>query len=146
MTDKKENIILCDCVAEEVASLCEAVSESKKFFSIRSHIANWKRTGAFSELRRYCKYFAVAFRYFCGRKKYDTIIGWQQFYTLIFVFYSSIFHTKKQNKIVALNFTYKEKHGKLGKVYKWFMKKCLDLKYLDYMILILYLRQIHHLI
>ncbi|MBE6903046.1 MAG: glycosyltransferase family 4 protein [Ruminococcaceae bacterium] len=129
----KKHIILCDCVSDEVESLCDALSSSDKKFEICSHIANWKRTGKMSELRRYGKYFAVALKYFMGRKKYDTIIGWQQFYVLIFCFFCSVFHVKKQNKLIALNFTYKEKNGKAKKIYRWFMGKCLETGYIDYL-------------
>ena len=132
MTDNKENIIVCDCEAEEVESLCDAINKNGQAFSVKSHIANWKRSGKASEIKRYLKYFGVAFKYFTKRKRYNVIIGWQQFYALIFCFYSSVLHTKKRNTVIALNFTYKDKSGKLGKVYKWFMKKCLNPKYLDY--------------
>ena len=132
MSDNRENIIVCDCEADEVESLCDAINKKEQTFSVKSHIANWKRTGKISELKRYLKYFSVAWHYFTKRKKYNVIIGWQQFYTLIFCFYSSLFHTKKRNTVVALNFTYKDKKGKLANIYKWFMKKCLNPKYLDY--------------
>ena len=132
MSRRKENVLVCDCEANEVESLCEALNQNEQVFNIKSHVANWKRTGKISEIKRYLKYFGVAFRYFANRNKYDVIIGWQQFYALIFCFYSSILHTKKRNTVVALNYTYKDKGGKLGKIYKWFMKKCLNPKYLDY--------------
>ena len=130
---KQENIILCDCRADEVSSLSKALLNNGKTFSIKSHIANWKRTGAVSELKRYGKYFLVALKCFFKRKKYGTIIGWQQFYALIFAFYCSLFGVKKCNKILVLNFIYKEKKGKFAKLYFWFMKKCLSTGYVDYL-------------
>ena len=131
---KKENIILCDCRADEVMTLCSSIiNETQKELSIRSHISNWKRTGKISELKRYLKYFSVAFKYFSTRKRYDVIIGWQQFYAIIFGFFCSVFHTKKINTVVALNFTYKAKNGKFGKMYKWFMKRSLESGYVDYL-------------
>ena len=60
-------------------------------------------------VKRYLKYFAVAFKYFLSRKKYGAIVGWQQFYTLIFVFYCSLFRVKKRNTVVVLSFIYKDK-------------------------------------
>ena len=123
---ERKNIILCDCKADEVASLCASINaDIQNPFEIKSHISNWKRTGKFSELKRYAKYFAVALKYFFKRKDYDVIIGWQQFYALIFGFYCSVFHVKKSNTVVALNFTYKEKKGKAASLYRWFMKRCL---------------------
>ena len=131
--NSRENVIVCDCKADEIASLCSSLnSKGSVRFSAKSYIANWKRTGRMSELKRYFKYFSVAWKYFLHRKRYDTVIGWQQFYALIFSFYCSVFHVKKQNTLIALNFTYKEKSGKIGRVYHWFMRKCVDVRYLDY--------------
>ena len=42
-----------------------------------------------------------------------------------------MFSVKKCNKIAVMNFTYKKKN-KLSKMYHWFMKKCLNPKYIDY--------------
>ena len=130
---KTDNIILCDCVADEVSSLCEGLNGENGAFTVRSHISNWKRTGKFSELRRYGKYFAVGFRYFLTRKKYGVIVGWQQFYALIFSFFCGIFRVKKRNTVIALNFTYKEKKGKAAGIYRWFMRQCVTKGYMDYL-------------
>ena len=43
-----------------------------------------------------------------------------------------MFRVKKTNRIVVLNYTYKEKKGILSRPYKWFMRKCTNTKYLDY--------------
>ena len=126
-----KNIIVCDCSEEEVSSFQKGLSGAGEDFEIQSYIANWKRTGAISELKRYLKYFSVAWKCFRKRKKYDIIVGWQQFYALIFCFYFSLFHVKKRNKVIALNFTYKEKGGFAGKLYFKFMKKCVNPKYPD---------------
>ena len=75
----KENIVLCDCKPSEVESLRDALNTNGENFTIHCYISKWKRTGAMSELRRYGNYFWVGFRYFCSRKKYGTLIGWQQF-------------------------------------------------------------------
>lgn len=127
-----ENILLADCVAQEVQSLVDGLQTPNISFSIHSHIANWKRTGKVSEAKRYLKYFTVGFCYFLNRKKYAMVIGWQQFYALIHSFFCSAFHTKKVNTVIALNFTYKEKSGKLDSVYRRFMGKCLNPQYMDY--------------
>lgn len=128
----KKNIILCDCDSSEVSSLRDALSSEGKPFEICSHIANWRRSGKLSELRRYGKYFLVAFKYFLTRKNYDVIIGWQQFYALIFGFFCSLFHVRKSSTVIALNFTYKEKSGKAARLYKWFVKRCVETGYIDY--------------
>lgn len=130
--NRKENIVLADCDYAEIKSFVEAMQFHDKPFVSKNHISNFKRTGKLSELRRYAIYFCVGFRYFLSRKKYDAIFGWQQFYALILCFFCSIFHVKKSNTVAALNFTYKEKKGKFSKIYRWFMSRCLDKKYLDY--------------
>lgn len=128
----RKNVILADCLPAEIASLAGELSYNSQKFEIESCIANWKRTGVLSEIKRYGIYFAVGFRCFLNRHKYGVIVGWQQFYTLIFCFFSSVFKVKKENIVVALNFTYKEKNGIFSKPYQWFMQKCISKKYLDY--------------
>ncbi len=129
---QKENIVLADCEANEIHSFVQALQTESESYEIKSHISNFKRTGKLSELKRYFIYFFVGFKYFLQRKKYNKIVGWQQFYALILCFFCSIFKVKKTNMVTALNFTYKEKKGKVFKIYKWFMSKCLDKRYLDY--------------
>ncbi len=57
---------------------------------------------------------------------------WQQFFGLFFAFYCNLFKVKKRNLLVICNFTYKEKKGKLGKLYKKLMGFCIKNKYIDY--------------
>lgn len=130
---EKKNIVLADCKAEEVQSFAKGLSSAGQYFEIRSHISNWKRTGKWSELKRYGMYFWVGFRYFLKRNTFDAIVGWQQFYALIFCFFCAVFHVAKKNTVIAANFTYKPKTGKLAGVYRWFMKKCLSDGYMDYL-------------
>ena len=130
---QKKNVLLADCVAQEVMPLAKELMYDSQPFEVKVHISNWKRTGKISELKRYAVYFMVGFRYFLSRKKYACVIGWQQFYALIFCFFCSLFSVKKTAVTVALNFTYKEKKGKLAGVYRWFMSKCLSEKYMDYL-------------
>ncbi|OLA09383.1 MAG: hypothetical protein BHW12_04245 [Coprobacillus sp. 28_7] len=59
-------------------------------------------------------YFYITFLYFLKRDQYDYILGWQQFYALVFCFWCRIFRTKKKNKVVVINFTYKQKSGFSG--------------------------------
>lgn len=50
---EKRNIVVSDCEIAEVASFADGINQVLKGFSVESHIANWKRTGILSELRRY---------------------------------------------------------------------------------------------
>ena len=65
------------------------------------------------------------------RKNIKSIIGWQQFYALIFVFYCELFHVKKTINVYPINFTYKEKKGFIGKIYFKFMHFIVNSKYVD---------------
>lgn len=129
----KDNVFLADCVPEEVDAIAGVMVYDGQPFVICSHISNWKRTGLLSELRRYGMYFLVGFRYFLSRNRKKSIVGWQQFYALIFCFFCSVFHVRKTTFVVALNYTYKQKNGKTGKLYHWFMQKCMDPRYLDFL-------------
>ena len=60
----KSNVILADCDVSEIISFAEGLG---KKCDIKSHIANWKRTGKMSEVRRYATYFYVGFCYFLHR-------------------------------------------------------------------------------
>lgn len=130
---EKKNIVLADCEAEEVQSFARGVSSAGQNFEIQSHISNWKRTGKWSELKRYGMYFWIGFRYFLSRNQYGVVIGWQQFYALIFCFFCAVFRVEKKNTVIAANYTYKPKRGKIAGLYHWFMSKCLSDGYLDYL-------------
>lgn len=132
MDRSKGKILLTDSEYEEVRPFAEALDGASGSFEVRSYVANWKRTGPLSELKRYAKYFAVGFVYFLRRNRFDMIVGWQQFYALIYCFFCQIFRVRKANTVVALNYTYKAKGGRLAGLYRWFMSKCLSTAYLDY--------------
>lgn len=132
MAAYKENIILADCKAEEIKLFIEGLSKNGEIYSVKSHPANWARAGAISEIRRYMKYFTIAFKYFFHRKRYGDILCWQQFYGLIIGFYCNIFKIKKTNRITVVNYTYKEKK-RFKRLYQWFMKMCLSGGYVDFL-------------
>lgn len=128
----RQDIVLADCAADELKSFMDGLNESRETpFVCKSIIANGIRKGKLSEIKRYLTYFVTGWRTFLKRKKYGVIIGWQQFYALIICFWCSVFHVKKRNTVVALNYTYKPKKGIRGKIYHWFMKKSMNPKYLD---------------
>ncbi len=94
-------------------------------------VSNELRKSKFSNISRYIKYFSFPFRVFQKRKEYSNIIAWQQFYGLLYAFYSRLFHVKKKNKLIVMTFIYKPKRGFLGKVYHKFMKYIVSSKYVD---------------
>ena len=111
------NIILADCLEEELTDLKEGLEDStKQNWKIYSTISNWGRTSLWKKIKRYLVYFLAPIKVFLKRKEYSKIIGWQQFYALIFAFYCNIFKVKKNFNLYVVNFTYKEKNGFVGKI------------------------------
>lgn len=130
--DSKKNIILADCEKEEITDLAEGMAEVlKNQFTIKSKICNGEH-GGFSNIKRYIIYALYPLGTLLRRNQYEYIFGWQQFFALFFAFYCKLFRLKKVNVVVAINFTYKNKKGLLGKIYNRFMKYSVDNKYLDY--------------
>lgn len=128
-----ENVVLSDSRKDELAGFMhELNNHSSVRFVIKEHVADLTLKGKTKELKRYLMYFFVPLKYFIRRKKYGIIVGWQQFYALIFCFYCSLFHTKKTNTVIAWNFTYKERATHFKKIYRLFMERCVCTGYLDY--------------
>ena len=128
------NIILADCNKDELNDFKEGLEESShERFVINSYVSNWGRTTLWKKVKRYLVYFVAPVSIFINRKKYKIIVGWQQFYSIIFAFYCKIFKVKKTFNLYVLNFTYKEKHGLIGKIYFYFMKNIINSKYIDYL-------------
>lgn len=130
----KRNVILADCAEEEIKDVLAGLEKitNEKWY-IESRISNWGRTSKIKELKRYIMYFIVPFCVFLKRKNYEKIVGWQQFYALIFCFFCEIFHVKKTTLVHAVNYTYKKKKGVIGQLYYYFMKKIANSQYLDYL-------------
>ncbi len=129
----RRNVLLADCRPEELTTFVKAIHEEGIQLDCLSVISNGGRTGRFSNLNRYFKYFSTPWSAFIHRNEYNYIIGWQQFYALIFCFWCQLFHVKKKNRVIAVNYTYKKKAGFVGNIYEWFMKKCVCNDYIDYL-------------
>lgn len=128
----RKSIILADCEKEEVEEFAEgfkAVTGDEIF--INSKICNGSH-GKAANFRRYFIYAVYPFYFVMKSRQYKYVIGWQQFFALFYVFYCRLFHIKKRNIVIAVNFTYKSKAGFAGKIYKRFMGYCVRNKYLDY--------------
>ncbi len=130
--NQKENVILADCERKEIQSFVDGCNEATSMdFHLKSSIANG-HAGIIQNLRRYFEYFLFPLKNLRYRRRYGIILGWQQFYAINYAFFCRLFWLKKQNTLVALNFTYKRKSGILGTIYHKYMKfSCMN-KYLDY--------------
>ena len=128
----RKNIILADCEKEELKDLIKGLEEElNEKFEIKNCICN-KKHSKINNIYRYIIYMIYPIKFFINRKRINYLIGWQQFFTIFYIMYCEMFKVKKQNKIIILNFTYKEKKGKMGKIYKKIIKKCLQSEYVDY--------------
>lgn len=128
----RNNLILADCDEEEIKSFAEGLQSAiGEKFEIKNKECNGSHN-LINNIKRYVSYFIYPFKFFINRKKYNYIIGWQQFFALFFVFYCNLFHVKKENIVVVCNFTYKEKGFLVKKIYRRFIKFCIDNEYLDY--------------
>lgn len=129
----KTNIILADCKPEEIRSFADGCNEVSEIpFEIISKISNWSYESRIRNLKRFLLYFSFPFKIFLKRKRYNVILGWQQFYAINLAFFCHLFHVRKRNTIVAVNFTYKRKCGVIGKIYRSYMKFSCNNKYLDF--------------
>lgn len=128
----KKNIVLADCEGEELTEFVRGLEDAiREKFTIRSSICNGSHSKLYN-IKRYLVYALYPIKFVIHHNRYRYVIGWQQFFVLFFVFYCRLFHVSKNSTIVAMNFTYKEKKGIIGRIYKNFMKLCIDNPYLDY--------------
>lgn len=127
----KENVALFDSSLEEAAEFIRGLKDQtgKDWRAIVCN-SNKGRQGL-RNLIRYLKYFLFPLKIFFQRKRYDVMIGWQEFYGLVFAFYCRLFHVKKQNTLIIKNFIYKPKKGFIGKLYFRFMNYIVKSGYID---------------
>ena len=127
----KENVALFDSSMEEAAEFIRGLrDETGENWRAIVCNSNKGRQGL-TNLIRYLKYFFFPLKIFFQRKRYGRIIGWQEFYGLIFAFYCRLFRVKKQNTLIIKNFIYKPKKGFVGKIYFRFMRYIVKSGYVD---------------
>ena len=128
----KKNIILTDFEKEEIIDLAIGLEDVlNKSFKIENKICNGKHS-RLNNLYRYLCYFIYPFKYYLKRRKLNYIICWQQFFGIFYAFYCNLFKTKKENILVICNFTYKNKKGYIGRIYRKLIKYCIKNEYVDY--------------
>lgn len=122
---KTKNLILVDFKVQLNWTFVERLRKSSDW-DLKSCINNTgfyhTQLGGFI---RYLLYFFFPLKIVFLRKKYDVILGWQQFYALNLAFWLRLFRARRLNRIVVMTFIYKEKKGVLGKIYKKYISYCL---------------------
>lgn len=128
----KRNIILTDFQPDGDFSFKTGVEKvTCREWEVIGDKSNYLFGSFFAKLKRYFHYFIFPLSLFFRRKKFNAIISWQQFYGLIYAFYSRLFHVKKRHPLIVMTFIYKDKGGALGKIYKRFMSYIVTSKYID---------------
>ena len=127
----RENVALFDSSQEEAAEFIRGLQDQTGE-SWRAIVCNSnKGRQGLTNVIRYIKYFLFPLVIFFRRKRYATIIGWQEFYGLIYAFYCRLFHVKKCSRLIIKNFIYKPKKGWIGKLYFRFMNYIVKSGYVD---------------
>lgn len=128
---KIKNIALFDSSQEEARDFIRGLEKQtgEKWEAIVCKSNNGRKGCA--NIIRYIKYFIFPLLIFLKRRHYKVIIGWQEFYGLLYAFYCTVFHVKKMNTLIIKNFIYKPKKGVTGKLYYRFMKYIVKSKYVD---------------
>lgn len=117
-----ENVILVDFEPSDNWNFKEAIENAtNKKWTVIKAVSNRNHGTKLQKLIRYSKYFVFPFKIFLKRKKYASVLAWQQFYGLILAFYFKVFGVKRAPDITVMTFIYKEKKSFVGKIYAKFM-------------------------
>lgn len=128
----KRNIILIDFDASPKWEMDAVLSEiTEEDWDIAKCVTNKYHKNKFDSLKRIFLYFFFPLTIVIKRKKYDKIIGWQQFFGLNIAFWCRLFRLKKRNDITIMTFIYKKKNGIIGTIYHKYMSYILSSKYID---------------
>lgn len=129
---KRKNVILIDFPKKEKWEFRKSLEKQTDLsWEEEASVSNQRRKNKLSNIIRYLKYFIFPFKIFLKRKKFQNIVAWQQFYGVLYAFYSRLFHSKKYNKLIIMTFIYKEKKGLIGKIYYKFVKYAIQNEYID---------------
>lgn len=129
---KPNYIILADCDPDEISTFSQGCEQTAAVpFSIRSAISNKGHGSLLKRLGRYASYFTFPFGIFLRRRRYDMIVGWQQFHAINFAFFCRLTGVKKRCKVVCVNYTYKTKPGLVGRIYERYMRYAIGKGYVD---------------
>lgn len=122
---RTKNLILVDFMVPHNWTFIEELRKSCEW-ELKSCINNTKFYHTkLGSIVRFMLYFFFPLKIVFLRKKYDVILGWQQFYALNLAFWLRLFRAKRLNRIVVMTFIYRDKKGFLGKIYKMYINYCL---------------------
>lgn len=126
------NVVLADAREEQDWEFVRELRDvTQKPWIVRSWNDLDRKAGFFSTGRRFAGYFLHMFAVFLQRKRYVSIVAWQQFYGLVFAFYCRLFHVKKCNKLIVMAFIYNKRQGMVGRLYHAFISGVVRSGYVD---------------
>ena len=118
LLDIMKNIILADFNVPQDWAFSKELSKDNTKWEVRCCKSNTKfHHTKIGNLLRYFLYFAFPLLIIPIRKRYNYIVGWQQFYAINMAFWLRLLHLKRKNKIIIMTFIYKRKEGILGNIY-----------------------------
>lgn len=130
----RKNLVAIDMPPDNAEGLLESLSKKTGLsWQYATCISN-KRNNKVENLVRYIKYFTYPFKLFCNRRQISNLVAWQEFYGILFAFYSRLFHVKKRTRLVILTFMYTPKNGLVGKLYKSFIRYSICNEYVDHIV------------
>lgn len=123
----KRNVVIADCSIEEIQTFADGIAETigEPVEIITSFKKKYSTKSLWGKIKYYTTFFTFSFKIWRRRKEFKLVLGWQQFYALNFGFYSRLFGSKNKDLTsVAVNYTYKQKPGIIGKLYASYMRYC----------------------
>lgn len=127
------NILLIDSDYDEAEGFVRGLEEETK----SSWTIELYQNNVVYGIRRYMKFFLIAWRTVFNRKKYKgaTLLCWQQFYGICIAFFCRLLHVKRMFSLIIMTFIYKPKAGFVGKLYRQFIKYSITSQCVDGIIL-----------
>lgn len=130
-----KNLILVDFGPEQKYQFDKHL---EKYTGIKSETkckqSNQFHGGAVQNLLRFVCYFVYPLIWSFSYRKYNQIIGWQQFYGINYAFWLRVFHRKGRKNVNVMTFIYKPKGGFAGKIYDKYMRYAVTSKYINKLI------------
>lgn len=118
-----ENVVLVDFKTPKNWSFKKALEDvTNKQWAVIELVSNKNHGTKLQVLLRYLKYFGFPFKIFLNRRKYVSVLAWQQFYGLVLAFYFKLFRVRQAPEITVMTFIYKQKESFLGLIYGKFIR------------------------
>lgn len=126
-----KNAILIDFEPNSLWDFDKVISnETNEKWEVLKEVSNLNQGSLFQNIIRYLKYFSFPFCILLKKKQYSKLIAWQQFYGIIYSFYTQLFKISKGPDLYIMTFIYKEKNGVIGILYKKFINYSLKSKFI----------------